>query len=185
MGSPLCSFFAEEFQPRTKEAHVRHCQNLGGPLHDHVATTYGIHHNSIFRFYHVTEGLPPDIMHDILEGVLQYEVKELLKYLIKEKCFTLDTLNTRIELFPYVQPEKNNKPIPISSETLKSSHHNLKQTGVFLCVCTVVTSGLWIALMLFTCKACACMYIKDKLESYVQYRCQCTSLCIQLLRCGV
>ena len=130
-------FFAEEFQPRTKEAHVRQCQNLGGPLHDHVATTYGIHHNSILnssRFYHVTEGLPPDIMHDILEGVLQYEVKELLKYLIKEKCFNLDTLNTRIELFPYVQPEKNKKPIPISSETLKSSHHNLKQTGTFLCV---------------------------------------------------
>ena len=48
----------------------------------------GIHHDSILnssQFYHVTEGLPPDIMHDILEGALQYEVKELLKYLIDER----------------------------------------------------------------------------------------------------
>ena len=131
----IIQFFAEDFQPRTKETHTLHCQNLGGPLHDHVATTYGLYHDSILntsRFYHVTEGLPPDIMHDILEGSLQYEVKELLKYLMKEKGLTVDTLNTRIELFPYVHPDKDNKPSPISLDTLKCSHHSLKQTGTLL-----------------------------------------------------
>ena len=126
-------FFAEDFQPRTQETHRLHCENLGGHLHDHFATTYGIHHDSILnssQFYHVTEGLPPDIMHDILEGALQYEVKELLKYLIDKKSLSFEVLNERIRMFPYVYPDKNNKPTPISLETLKSSNHQLKQNGM-------------------------------------------------------
>ena len=30
-----------------------------------------------------------DVMHDILEGILQYEVKELLKYLVSERICSL------------------------------------------------------------------------------------------------
>ena len=74
-------FYAEDFQERTRQTHKQQCDSLGGPLHNHIATTYGLHYNSILnlsRFYHVTDGLPPDVMHDILEGCLQYEVKELL-----------------------------------------------------------------------------------------------------------
>ena len=35
-------FFAEEFEPRTKETHSHHIRSLQGPFHDHVSTTYGI-----------------------------------------------------------------------------------------------------------------------------------------------
>ena len=69
-------------------------------------------------------------MHDVLEGTLQYEVKELLKYLIDKKSLSFEVLNERIGMFPYVYPGKNNKPTPISLETLKSSNHQLKQNGV-------------------------------------------------------
>ena len=34
--------------------------------------------------------LVPDVMHDILEGVLQYECKHLLVQLISEKLITLE-----------------------------------------------------------------------------------------------
>ena len=34
------------------------------------------------KFFHIVDGLVPDVMHDILEGSLQYEVKELLKHFI-------------------------------------------------------------------------------------------------------
>ena len=68
-------------------------------------------------------------MHDILEGSLQYEVKELLKYLIEEKLLTLHVINQRIEQFPYKQSDKDNKPVIIAESTLKSSTHSLKQTG--------------------------------------------------------
>jgi len=41
----------------------------------------------------VTEGLVMDIMHDILEGSLMYEAKELLKYLISRGFCTLNHIN--------------------------------------------------------------------------------------------
>ena len=49
-------------------------------------------YNSILNdsnYFHVTEGLCPDVMHDVLEGVAQYEVKELLNYLINIGVLTL------------------------------------------------------------------------------------------------
>ncbi len=66
--------------------------------------TYGIHRNSILnssRFFHITEGLVPDVMHDCLEGCLPYEVKELLKHLIHSGVITLQAINDAIESFPY------------------------------------------------------------------------------------
>lgn len=78
----------------------------------------------------MVDGLAPDIMHDVLEGSLQYEVKELLKYLIYEKKWmTLATVNEKIERFPYMQSDKANKPAIISDATLKSNTHGLKQKG--------------------------------------------------------
>ena len=41
----------------------------------------------------MVDGSPPDAMHDILEGVLQYEMKEMLKAFIKiQHYLTLDCL---------------------------------------------------------------------------------------------
>ena len=51
---------------------------LNGVMANHIATTYGLSRDSILnssRYFHVTEGLPPDSMDDLLEGTLQYEVK--------------------------------------------------------------------------------------------------------------
>ena len=43
------------------------------------------------RYFHVCDGgLVPDVMHDILEGALQYEVKLLLKRMVEtNKYFSL------------------------------------------------------------------------------------------------
>lgn len=105
-------------------------------LLSHVSTTYGLCWDSILnssKFFHITEGLPPDIMHDILEGSLQYEMKELLKYLIEEKGFlTLDVLNEKIEQFPYMQSDVANKPAPIPSTIFSSKAHNVKQKGIYM-----------------------------------------------------
>lgn len=81
------------------------------------------------RYFHVTEGLVPDIMHDVLEGVLPFELKELLKFLISEKVFTLSELNNAIQTFPYTFLDAANKPNIIEVTTLRSSDHSLKQTG--------------------------------------------------------
>jgi hypothetical protein len=51
-----------------------------------------------FSYFHVCEGgLLPDIMHDLLEGALQYEVKVMLQEMItEERYFSLDALNSRL-----------------------------------------------------------------------------------------
>ena len=66
---------SEAFIPRTQETHASQCVSLGGPLHDHFATTFGLHRDSILntsQYFHVTEGLVPDVMDDVLEGCLPY-----------------------------------------------------------------------------------------------------------------
>ena len=129
----LCQFFADDFQPRTRETHQYHCSQLDGPMDAHIATTYGVYRDCILNssdYFHICDGLAPDIMHDILEGSLQYEVKELLKYLIQEKhFFTLKELNNNIEGFPYVATDKATKPSIIPPQVLSSNDKSLKQKG--------------------------------------------------------
>ena len=75
-------------------------------------------------------GMPPDAMHDILEGVLHYIVKETLKVLIFEKnLFTLDELNQRISSYDYGYHNDSNKPATIQRSRLFSADHSIKQHG--------------------------------------------------------
>ena len=98
-----------------------------------ISSHFGINVRSILnqsRYFHVIEGLPGDAMHDVLEGLLQYEVEELLKYTINEQqFFTLDNLNQCIQNFDYGFPNVSNKPCVISSTTLNSNTNSLKQRG--------------------------------------------------------
>jgi len=71
-----------------------------------------------------------DIMHDILEGTLMYEVKELLKYLISNGTCTLIHINNKITSFPYGYSEASNKPTVIRTDHLAASDHKLKQNGI-------------------------------------------------------
>ena len=128
----LLQFLSENFQPRNHETHASHCLTLNGDHHSHFATTYGIITDSILNsssFFHVTEGLVPDIMHDCLEGCLAYEVKELLKCFVQSGIITMPLLNEIILTFSYKGRDARNKPSTISSSTMSSSDHGLKQTG--------------------------------------------------------
>ena len=71
-------------------------------------------------------------MHDILEGVLQYTVKEVLKvYILEKQFFSLDALNSRIKSFDYGYHNDTNKPAPIQRQRLLSNDNSLKQHGVY------------------------------------------------------
>jgi hypothetical protein len=69
-------------------------------------------------------------MHDVLEGVLQYEVKLVLRHcVVSKKYFQLSFLNMHIDNYELGFMEASNRPSPIKKETLKSSDHSLKQNG--------------------------------------------------------
>ena len=73
-----------------------------------------------YSFLTVCTGLPPDVMHDVLEGCLQLEIKCLLNSLIvQKKLFSLSFLNERITDFPY-GPDASDHPPQCLSDTCTS-----------------------------------------------------------------
>ena len=73
--------------------------------------------------------LAPDVMHDLLEGVLQYEVKLLLLYCVSSHFFSLDFLNDKIKSFELCHGMEGDRPAPIDRKTLNSDGNLLKQKG--------------------------------------------------------
>ena len=67
---------------RTRENYEQHAHNVESEPNRNSA--FGVKYKSPFicGSFHVVEGLPPDIMHDLLEGVVPYEVALVLKVLI-------------------------------------------------------------------------------------------------------
>lgn len=128
--SPM-QFKEEDFKRRTRETHAEHIAGLHGPLRDHIATTFGVSRDAILntcRYFHILNGLVPDIMHDILEGSLPLLISLLLTHYIQEqRLFTLAELNSRISSFKYGSSIIN-KPTPIPVHNL-SSDTKLRQSG--------------------------------------------------------
>ena len=83
------------------------------------------------KHFHVAEGsMLPDVMHDLLEGLLPYEAKLLLQQMINgEKYFKLDVLNDASESMELGYMESSNCPTPIEYTSLISDGHSLKQNG--------------------------------------------------------
>ena len=100
---------------------------LHGNFADH-STTYGVVLNDIPDF-HVADGqMPQDVMHVLLEGVLPFEIKLMLKVFIVDKCyFNLDDLNGRLANFVYGRNDLRSKP-----PKLFEQKHILGDTGLGL-----------------------------------------------------
>lgn len=73
------------------------------------------------KYFNVTKGLPPDIMHDLLEGVIRYNFCCLIEYLNEKHLYSAKQLNNDLKLFKYGRIDKDNK-LPIDLFTDKSSY---------------------------------------------------------------
>ena len=104
------------FEPRTKETHNRQVQEVHqDPT---LAREYGVKRGCVLtdslEHFHVISGYPPDILHDLLEGVVPAELALCISDLISKKYFTLETLNHAIKSFAYVFSDKTDQPQPIA-----------------------------------------------------------------------
>ena len=61
----------------------------------------------------VTIGFPPDIVHDLFEGIVPVELSFCVTVLISKKYFTWDALNKVINDFPYKLTDKTNQPLSV------------------------------------------------------------------------
>lgn len=98
------------FSLRTKEIHEEHIESAK----QNGNSCCGVKTNCVFSehlaYFHVTKGYPPDIAHDLFEGVIPVELAYCLGLLISKKYFTLESLNATILKFPYKWGDKTNRP---------------------------------------------------------------------------
>lgn len=90
----------------------------------------GIKWESIFNtilFFHVIHSAGVDIMHDISEGVLRYNMCAIILYFVKNKIFTLKTLNDRKNNFTYDYPDRGNRTSNIARKHINKK--KLKMTA--------------------------------------------------------
>lgn len=125
-------FKARDFTKRTPETYDYHCALLDGPLSYEDSITYGVNApsplNDIDNF-HVINQLPQDIMHILMEGVIPYELVQMLTYfVVNKKYFTIDQLNDRIMCFAYSNQEAKDKPSPIKAQVISSKGASLSQS---------------------------------------------------------
>lgn len=81
------------FESRTKLNHDRGVEEV---LKDQsLVKQYGVKGSCVFReldYFHTVGGFPPDLMHDLLEGVIPVEMAVCLNDLINKKYITLEYL---------------------------------------------------------------------------------------------
>lgn len=101
----LQSVFSEDhvgLTLRSKELHYKHCGAI--QQNPALASTFGVKRNCLLnslRLFHISDNYAVDIMHDLLEGVVQYELKLVFQYLIKTSLISLNSLSQRIISFNY------------------------------------------------------------------------------------
>jgi hypothetical protein len=119
---------------RTLAGHNYHVQEV--MVDKSLAGVYGVRDScpfSVLQHFNAIECLPPDIMHDLLEG-LSLNFFLVVTNLIKQKFFTLVQLKAEIKKFQYSCHERSDKAsiscIPNDLVTRnKNIHGKAKKNG--------------------------------------------------------
>lgn len=111
-----------EFSLRTKASHDVDVQAV---IQGQCQQQCGVQQDSVFNkhleHFHTITGFPPDILHNLFEGIVPVELALCLEALIHSKYFTLEDLNKRISSFPYQHTDKVDKPQP-NPKTFTTKH---------------------------------------------------------------
>lgn len=100
-----------QFCKRTKDIHDLHVQSI---TRGDSVTYFGVTGDCCLRkalqYFHPITGFPPDILHDLFEGIVPIEMALCIRQMIQNKYFTLDHLNAKIKAFPYEHYDRLDKP---------------------------------------------------------------------------
>ena len=115
-----------------------------------LAVSYGINFRSSLCDSHnfdISLQLPQDIMHTLLEGTVQYELRHLLKHYIDAGDFTLNQLNAAIANQEYGYSEVSDKPGPLKETVFRGDEgyklkYNAAQSRLFLRLLPFILSSL-------------------------------------------
>lgn len=106
---------SEEFSKRTKASHDN---GVHAVMHGDILSQCGVQEECVLsrslEHFHTVTGFPPDILHDVFEGVVPTEMALCIREMIRSKYFTLEYLNNKIVSFPYQHTDKVDRPQTIS-----------------------------------------------------------------------
>ena len=114
-----------DFQLRTKEKHAKQCDYISRPgisvsEKSHYSKVYGINRKSVLMEmpeFDVTQHLPQDIMHVLLEGIFPLHMEQFVDYIVNQAhLLTLDQINSRVMAFPYSYFSE--RPSPLQDEII-------------------------------------------------------------------
>ena len=110
------SFFVQ----RTKQMHNQHLSLVN--IDSKYVSAYGLKFESplnSLNFFHTSAMLPPDIMHDLFEGVVPFELGLIINNLISKNYITLSQLNYKIKYSKFGFHDNENRPTELSDNFTK------------------------------------------------------------------
>ena len=114
------------FSPRPKEAHEQDIlARLENPTLKH---THGVKRQcpltDKLEHFSFVSGYPPDLIHNLFEGIVTYELALCIDLFITNKYITLTELNYALRRFPYKWTDLRNIPylVPHNLEALVEMH---------------------------------------------------------------
>ena len=72
-------------------------------------SVYGIKKNSCLHqlnYYHIINGLPPDLAHDVFEGIAVDVLSDCISFFCKNNTISLEFLNNQISLFDFTKLDR-------------------------------------------------------------------------------
>ena len=125
-------FVEGHFELRDIVTHMEHLEAIEDDPSQ--SREFGVNHKSLLmeiEYFDICSGvLLCDVMHDLFEGVLQYETKLMLIQLIEKHYFNLmKNLNNHIESLELPYGTESDKPAFIDRKTLYSQGSRLNQKG--------------------------------------------------------
>ena len=148
------SFYDYDFLAKSRETHERHCKEIDEvptqQIKADLKVTYGINHRSSLcdlDNFDITTQLPQDIMHTLLEGVVQYELRHILCHYIANGEFSLAELNTTVKSQCYGYSEVADRPDPLRESVFQVDEkyklkYNAAQARLFFRLTPFILSSL-------------------------------------------
>ena len=130
------------------DAHLQHCTMVENDTTGRLSIEYGVNSRTSLlelETFDICSGtLLPDVMHDILEGVLQHVLQLLLTYCIDEKqYFTLKMLNDKIEGVELGYMEDTRPAIIDNCKHLRQNGNGSINTVIFYNCKQFIASQSW------------------------------------------
>lgn len=165
---------------------LRNPTNYSKDVESNDFSKTGIKEECVFNripSFHVTNNSFVDVMHDICEGVANYDMSFILRYYLNKGIFSVNTINDRIREFQFKMIDKKNRPPVLKMSRIingdlalnASEMHNLVEIFPFIvgdliptkCDVWMLFRSLQSILLICSCKSLS-LNITNYLDTIVE-----------------